>query len=636
MSGWVILTSLSLLALLASGTAAARANYDSRGERVLVVLLVSTTLVILPIHALAWFGFLSAFSLGVTSFILSVAVLILTTLGDRSRWLKQGVAVCFDLVRLPFEALTLAWNTRNLIGLGLLATFCVILWTIWLSYLAPTTVWDALWYHEPIVGFALQENGAGLAPVESVHQYVNGYPKIAEYFTLWFVVFTDRRLIEIAPSLMGIVILIGTYTLIRRSAIDRLNSIGWAVALLFLPAIVLQFRSTLTDVTVVAMVVFSMCFITRPILRDRDLFLGAIAIGLLGGTKATALFLGGIYLLILASRYILQNRSHVRFRIIFSCVAAITLSTVIASPPYVRNWIEHQNPIWPMALKIPSIGVEFEGKNWAVPKPTPADRFVQDIFSPPEPGKEFADTRTNGYGNGMPYAIFPLSILGIFVLAGTTIAGIWQRRRLDFSTRILWCLIIPSTLCVLATPSIGWARFHLHAVVVAVVIVAWLLRDKRWDTVSYGIICATIFSELVTLSWSSPGWEVDWKTAIALAKMPVKERAIQTLGAGTRIPETIARARENELHAGDVVTYEGKYLFIGNLWNETFSNQVKYLECKNAKLYEDQLGDANVSWAVVSKPECVKRLRTSVDSWEFVGELDRKTVVFRRKEASKK
>lgn len=80
--------------------------------------------------------------------------------------------------------------------LGLAGAALLVVVSALLTALAPSESWDGFFYHEPIVGFALQNQGFRMVslPPSVVVQGVNGYPRLCAAFALWFVVFTDKTL----------------------------------------------------------------------------------------------------------------------------------------------------------------------------------------------------------------------------------------------------------------------------------------------------------------------------------------------------------------------------------------------------------------------------------------------------------
>src|SRR5260221_10003140 len=94
-----------------------------------------------------------------------------------------------DLFRLPLEAVQVTWRERSPALIGTLAVPLLCAWTFYLSYLAASSSWDGLWYHEPMVAWALRHHGFALVDVPTSMEWVNGYPRLAENMMLWAVAF---------------------------------------------------------------------------------------------------------------------------------------------------------------------------------------------------------------------------------------------------------------------------------------------------------------------------------------------------------------------------------------------------------------------------------------------------------------
>src|SRR5690606_29014597 len=120
----------------------------------------------------------------------------------------------------------------------------------YLAYLAPSSAWDGVMYHEPMVGFALQNQGFAPVDLGAANRMltpVDGYPRLMENLMVFLVVAWDRRLIDLVPSLIYPLTLIATYVLMRRFVPNRLAALGFAGAYCLIPGIALQLRSTYVD-----------------------------------------------------------------------------------------------------------------------------------------------------------------------------------------------------------------------------------------------------------------------------------------------------------------------------------------------------------------------------------------------------
>lgn len=605
---------------------------ESRAERLLVTFVVGVALIVVPIHALAWIGLISAPSVLGTVVALSLALVAAACWRDAQPRGTRVLAGAAEVLRAPFDALTLAWRERDVVGAGVIAFVGIVLWTLWLAYLAPSTTWDGLWYHEAIVGYTLELGGMAEAIVQSRHQYVNGYPRLAEYLQLWMVVAGGREWIDGVQGLMSVVLLVATYNLIAQLVRNRLNALGYALALVLMPGVALQFRSTLIDVTMAAFAACSMHFITRPVLRARDIMLSALAIGMLAGTKASGALLAAICGLALATRILTRYRRDQRLmRGLALLVGAAAVVAAIGAPTYLRNTLKHQNPIWPLAYKSAALDIKLEGKAHATPKNKPWSEVLDSLLSLPTPGKETSDTRDNGYGNALPVTVFPLALLAAFALLIGVVRARIEGRKLRPDERTLLILLLLGGISGGLVPAIWWARLHLHLVIVALALCAWLLRERRWRHLNQALIGLVLAIELTTLAWSSPGWALSFDQSLELAKLSRRERRVLDLAASTRMPTAIARALEQEIGPGDLVVTDGHYLFLANLWNWSFSNHVRFIDCLKQGSFSKLAHDAGATWVIASQPQCRLQMTQDPAHWQHVGRVDRNAVAFRRK-----
>src|SRR5262249_34548395 len=120
---------------------------------------------------------------------------------DRGEHVQDILDELTSVAFLPLDALSRAFRARSLVVLVLVYAIGLWVWTAQLSFLHPSEGWDGIWYHESMVGFAIQNHG--YAPVDmpdGLMQQANGYPRDCEMTNLWFVIFTDRTFIEIVNN----------------------------------------------------------------------------------------------------------------------------------------------------------------------------------------------------------------------------------------------------------------------------------------------------------------------------------------------------------------------------------------------------------------------------------------------------
>ena len=313
--GFVTLTVLSALTGVGSLLLARRFYTQSRAEAWLAASAVGLLMVLAPIHVLGWLGWLTAPALGAASVGVSCAVLAFALRGGSPSpspgALARGALV--EMLAWPLRAFVDVWRGAVLVGLALSAVLLVCAFTAVFAYLLPSCSWDGVWYHESIVGFAIQERGFAWVSVPPSLEYVNGYPKSSELLSLWAVIFSGRRLIEGVQSGMALVLLLGAYGLAQRFTAKKVHAVGFACVLVLTPGVVLQLRSTLTDVCFVAVFVVALYFVTRPELRRVDLVLGCLASGLLGSMKGTAIAMAPLLLALAAARGLFPDRAGLFF-----------------------------------------------------------------------------------------------------------------------------------------------------------------------------------------------------------------------------------------------------------------------------------------------------------------------------------
>ena len=130
---------------------------------------------------------------------------------------KEGASASLRLATLPFDAISTAYRARSFALVGIIASLALIMWTAITSYFAPPWPhYDCLWYHDTIIGFTLQNHGFRIVSLPPSLARVNAYPRACEMTQLWFVIFTDRRLIELSNSLIAPAFIAGSYLLCWR------------------------------------------------------------------------------------------------------------------------------------------------------------------------------------------------------------------------------------------------------------------------------------------------------------------------------------------------------------------------------------------------------------------------------------
>lgn len=624
--GFITLFSLSALVGVSALLLARRCYAESRAEAWLAACAMGLLGVLAPIHALGWLGWLTSWALGVGCVVLSGAALVLAVRGATPspwRFVRRSL---WEMLTLPRDAFVVAWRASALVAVGLGAVVLMGAFTGVFAYLAPSCSWDGVWYHESIVGFAIQERGFAWVHVPPGLEYVNGYPKSSELLSLWAVIFSGRRLIEGVQSGMALVLLFGTYGLARRFTSTKAHALGFACVLVLTPGVALQLRSTLTDVCFVATFVVALYFVTRPELRLVDLALGCLASGLLGSMKGTAIAIAPLLLLLAAARAIGVGRRAGGARTAATLVGCVVLGGALSLPGYARNWQRTGNPLWPVGVQAASLGIAFDGPaSLAMSRP----EALSELFSPPAT-PQLRDTRDNGYGNVLPF-VLPLLLAAAL---GELVVGVARRhgRLAPEHVQLVGFALVVLPSFVLSPAGWWWARLNLHVLVVVLLFAAWVVGRAQRRALADGLLGACLVGALVTLSWSLPAWDISRETAARVLSLPARERDVLPLNQ-TAPPVDVAQARERELTRGTVVAFDGSYRFPAMLWNRDFSNRVTYLAGEpSADDFQQRLSDVDARWMVARRGGRWDRLLTAAtDTWEPVGALDRGTNAYRRR-----
>jgi hypothetical protein len=630
--GWLTLATLSLLAFVASLSIAVRARYDSRAEQAVAIAGLWQGIIVAPILTLGWIHRLTPAALGASVLALSALAFALSVprRGAREHIRNTWIAL-WRLARLPFDAIGGA--RRSFVVVGLVAAAGCLIWTACLSYLAPSSAWDGIWYHEMIIGYTIQNRGFQIVDVPPWLQHVNGFPRVCEALNLWFVIFTDRRLIELPNSVMGMPLMLAVYAIAHRYA-DRRAAMGWACAILLMPGVVLQLASTYIDVHVAALFLGALVFCTRPELRLRDAWIAAVWLGLLAGSKGMALAWVPLLGLVAMGRAIFQNAARRPLLVAATIGGGIFLAFLMAGPFYLRNWFVFRNPVWPVTVDSQRFHFHWAGVHDVLEMNKPLKEMILTALSVPVPGHDWPDTRVYGYGLGVPWLVFPLGVLALILAVlkyAAYLAGLVARdRRLEN----LLIVVFPMLLTIPTSPALWAARYNIHLPVAFMFLIAWLFDTRSFLLEAFTSI--VVMTSLMMLYWAEPGFITHFPTALYLAHQSPRERAAFHSAEYTISRET-ALARDVELGRGDLAAYSETCSFPGLLWNESFSNRIEYFPPGSHDPVElvDRVEQSGAKWlAVGSGSSEWQVVTTRTAKWQEVGPASMTgppTIAFRRK-----
>jgi hypothetical protein len=628
---WLTLATLSSLAFVASLSVSVRAGYASRAEQAVATFGLWHGIIVLPILALGWINRLTPVTVGATVLLLSLAAIALSIPWRSSRaHVRNTITALGAMFRLPFDAIW--WARRSFVAVGLLATMGCLIWTALLSYVAPSSAWDGIWYHEMIIGYAIQNRGFQVVDVPSWLQHVNGFPRVCESLNLWFVLFTDRRLIELPNSVMGVPLTLAIYAIAHRYA-DRNAAMGWACAFLLMPGAVLQLASTYIDLHCIALFFGALLFCTKPRLRLRDAWMAGLWLGLLAGSKGLALAWVPLLGLVGLGRAVAQNARRRPWSLVCTTVGAMVLVFLIAAPFYLRNWFVFHNAIWPITLHSNRFHIHWPGPHDVMEMNKPYKEMILTMLSAPVPGHDWPDTRTWGYGLGIPWLVLPVGLLALLVAILKYVAYVLGLVPRDNRLENLLFVVFPMLMTIPMSPALWAARYNLHLPVMFILLVAWLFGTRSLLQEAFTSI--VVMTSLMMLWWAEPGWITHFSTALYLAHQSPRDRAAFHSAEYSMARET-ALARDTELGRGDIAGYTNTVHFPGLLWNEWFSNRIEYFPPSgDPTQLIDRVEQSNAKWLAVGQGSAEWQvIATRTANWEQVGLASTTgppSVAFRRK-----
>lgn len=571
-----------------------RLRLTSRGERVVAVALVANAVAVAPIFALGAGNILTRTSLGVAFIVLTTATAIAANgLGD------EGVALAKELVTAPLSVFREAFKQNAPVALVALATAGYGLFSLYAAYWAPTwRSFDSLWYHEPIVGFTIQNRGFAWVTLPAELEVVNANPRASEMVQVLFALYGGRRFVELPASFAFLGAGPAVYALLGRFTARVDQRLGFATAILLVPAYFIQLGTTYIDTHVFGLLVVAWVFASARELTRAHLWLVALAVCLAMGAKATMYLPGGLTMLGVAARYAYERPSRARGAV--ESALALAGSLALAAFTLTRNWIHYRNPFFPIPLSVPSLGIDWAGLGkpfedeavlepfedvWktALSQPLADGRYNYPFFLLPHTAREAA--AAYNYGYAVAYVLVPFGCVALLFLgmrlALSPALGL-PAHRLRASVALLFAFVVGfahwQTLHYLHL-----ARYHgilLVLLAAAIGAATEALRAPRWGAALSGAACLLA---VVTLHLEKPRCYLLPSDLQDMAEVPYPDREVAPEhGAPTTL--TGGRLRALEFGPGSVIAYTDGLQAISPLWNDSYSNQVVYVREDRAML----------------------------------------------------
>lgn len=612
---------LAGLALLAACALARRGAGRPVELRWLDVGILSWALLALPPWALGWADrFTAPWVLGASLAASTLAFAIgVGRSGERLRGALRdlGVALTAPVWLGRWAARQRAWLT-----LAAVATVAFVwVYTTALSWLVPSSGWDSVWYHDTITAYTIQNQGFGLVELPRAHLLVNGYPRLSETVAAFFVVLSDDRLLEAAPTLSWPWLAVAAAALIANVAPWRRGQILGACVFALMPAMALQLRSSYVDVPPTFFGVAALAYVTRPRVEARDLWLAALAVAMLAAAKGTGLVFVPILGLVGILRVLASARRPGAVGRGLALAGGVLVIALIGGPTYLRNWSEHQNPIWPAEFESETLGIEWEGPAGETIANPEIGTWAGHVFGPRYEDLYHPDVRPHGYGHVLPW----LFALWLLVWPVERLWAWSARRRWRVSAVALW-LLAATLLLAKGIPPLWWGRFGAPvAAALLALMIGWLAGRRRLAAPFFALALAV---HALTLYVAFPGWSATAEDLRLLAHRSPLERASFR---GTRhfgdVPTL--RAFEREVGEGDLVLWTDRNGFPAFAWNREMSNRAIYVP---QYALRSQIEELRPKWVIVAQESGQTRTLERVGGYERVGYLTDALVGYRRVE----
>ncbi|AKU96311.1 hypothetical protein AKJ09_02975 [Labilithrix luteola] len=653
-----LLFAFSLLALVASlaVTSAVTGNaFRSRSETVIAASLVWNALIVAPIYMLGLMGLLTRPALGIASVVLSLGLLAMhlrsesRPLGDGTHALAGIGKRAGQLALLPFEGLMKTWERRSLATIGALAALLLFPWMALSAYLAPAwRDWDALWYHEPLTGFTIQNHGFAPVPLPSGLQVVNGVQRLCEMTQTWFAIWGGRRLIDLTNVAFMPLLAASMFALARRYTKDVVTGVAWASALVLFPGFVRMLQSTMVDPQACALLLAAAYFVTHPKLDRTNATYAILGLTLAVGAKIWSIVPVGLLSLVLLFRLLARRKENGGLASIVLVLVGTVCLIGMQAITYLRNWLNFQNPLWPIiTYNNDALGIHWKGN--IVTVDAGASRLNIDFnepflvfykkmlaapFTAMSPGHTW---QLNDYGFGYAWVVFPVAAVAILLVTARWLSRTSARvfklggaSTPDEATSSAMVLAVVGGASLYLSPALHIPRYHVAAVGMLCAVICWLSGRQTGSRLAMGVAIVAQLSSICTLHWApkkapfvsvyAPEHVLHW------LKTPYPQREVQDVGTheiprmmiSPVNPET-GLAREREVKAGDVVGFDN-IDFASLLWNNAYSNKVVWLSSN------DPLGEANRIGAVwvYTRPgtALANQLGRPGSGWELVGPLE--------------
>ena len=541
-----------------------------------------------------------------------------------------------------------------------------VCWMIFLGYLFPSYVWDALWYHLPMVGYiiqngAIQENPTPLL-IGSINTLntLDALPKIIELFFLWNTIFLKSDIIvdlsQLPFSIAGVLTI---YSMGIKLRIKREHAIYSSFLFFFTPIVILQSTTNYVDIAVSVLFLIAINFLMydepknytnneagliQLRVRKIPILLSGLTTGILLGSKGS----GPLFFVVLSAMFIFNefvrrmspfgivSSEHKKFSVktipphlkrdrgdyqgkssfVLYLVYFIVPAALMGGYWYIKNWVLYGNPVYPFKVSFLNTTL-FRGLYEGIIEPLPSvlndiSRLIRPFYVWREKVEYYLyDSRLGGFGPIWFILFLPSSVFS-FVYAV-------RNKKYNFlfvsTILVVTFLIYPmnwNTRYVIFIVGLGALSFGLVIDYFkkrenVLKIIALLLAGYTFFTANSPCIMSSKIKEFLDL----PAKE---RTIARHAPFNIDLQARQDYGLWIWI--------NNNMSKGDTLAYTFEPLFLRPLWNRDFSNKVLYIKSENFNEWIESLKNNRATYVLIKqnsiedkKIQEFKRLVYNTPSW---------------------
>ena len=553
-----------------------------------------------------------------------------------------------SMLLLPADAVRATLRKNGLLAIPLVIAMGTFFWQLVTAYYAPAWGdWDTLWYHEPMVAWSIQNHGFDPVPLPLVHQLINGYQRFGEITQTWWGLFGGRRVLDIANFMYLPMLLGAMHGLASRFTADKSIPIAWAAALLLLPGVARELRSSMVDVEGGALLLAAVYFVSHPALTKRRMVLFLLAVTGAVGTKTINVPLGGIACAIFGVRVLFQRRALGARWVVGLGVLGGGLVLSMLAFTHLRNWMHFGNPLWPISLNVKSLGIRWPGAmpyEGSINANMPLSALLERLLARPYTVSE-AHQHTwhvDDFGFGVAWIAFPVGVVACLA-APTTWAlmrVVARLRKVEPSAaarRAGWAALV--AIFAIAgyklSPSVHVPRYMIAPLACAFAVSCWALQGRAWRRGLPAVVFTVQISSILMTYWSIPFIAVPnrmWlflpeeMAALVRTPYPLREEARKFRAP---VNEPVALAREKEIGPGDVVMFDTSEPWPAMAWNNDLSNKVYWID--DARDAAEQVEERKAKWVLTRYGSALSQQLLKA-GWSLVGGIENEqfTTAYRR------